>query len=230
MKTKTFLGIALFLALLVCAPDARASSIFNLDISNGCCGNGPYGTVQLFQNGPNEVDFQVNLDSGFDFVHGGQDGVFGFDLTVGGTPIVTVSADSINAGFSGTALGSAATHGEHMDGLGRFDFVITGDANHTDGASQPIGQTLSFSVTDTSGISISNFLNNSTGGGQASYFVADVWCTACTSQLTGFVGSDGVVQTGSANPPNAVPEPATLLGSGLGLLAFGMLRFKRKLK
>jgi PEP-CTERM motif len=230
MKTKTLFVVALFLALLVCAPDARASSIFNLDINNGCCGNGPYGTVQLFQNGPNEVDLQVNLNPGFDFVHTGQDGVFGFDLAVIGTPIITVSADSIHAGFSGTAIGSPASHGEHMDGLGRFDFVITDDGNHTNGASQPIGQTLSFSVTDTSGILISNFLHDSTGGGKASYFVADVWCTACTSQQTGFVGTDDVVHTESGNSTNAVPEPATLFGSGLGLLAFGMLRFKRKSK
>jgi hypothetical protein len=226
MKTKTFLGIALFLALLVCAPDARASSIFNLDITNGCCGNGPYGTVQLFQNSPSEVDFLVNLNDGFEFVHTGQAGAFGFDLTVGGTPFITVSTGSINAGFSGTAIGSPASHGEHMDGFGSFDFVITDDGNHTNGASQPIGQTLSFSVTDTSGISISNFLHNSTGG-NASYFAADIWCTACTSGLTGFVGSDGVANTGSAS---TVPEPETLLVSGLGLLTFGLLRFKRTSK
>jgi hypothetical protein len=227
MKTKTFLAIALFLALLVCAPDARASSIYNLDINNGCCGSGPFGTVQLTQNGPNDVDFLVTLYSGFDFVHTGQAGVFGFDLTVGGTPIITVSTSSITAGFGGTALGSPASHGEHMDGLGRFDFVITDDGNHTNGASQPIGQTLSFSVADSSGISISNFLHNSTGSDTASYFVADIWCTACTSGQTGFVGSDGVANTGSAS---TVPEPATLLVSGLGLLTFGMLRFKRTSK
>ncbi len=30
---------------------------FPLNLSNGCCGSGPYGTVMLTQNGSNEVDF-----------------------------------------------------------------------------------------------------------------------------------------------------------------------------
>jgi PEP-CTERM motif len=228
MKTKTLFLVALFLALLVCAPDARASSIFNLDINNGCCGNGPYGTVQLFQNGPNEVDLQVNLDPGFYFDQFGQTGAFGFDLTVGGTPHVTVSQASINAGFSSNVPGSTSSHPEGMDGFGNFNFAITADASYN---WLPIGQTLSFSVTDSSGISISNFLHTSTdGGSKATYFVADIYCPACSFPQIGFVGSDDVFHSGSDSVGSAVPEPATLFGSGLGLLMFGMLRFKRKLK
>ena len=223
MYSKTFLVIALFLAILVCAP-ANASSIYSLDVNNGCCGSGPYGTVQLTQNGSNEVDFLVNLYDGFKFVHTGQDGAFGFDLNVGGTPNITVSAGSINAGFSGTALGNTASYGEHMDGFGHFNFVITDDGNHQ-GGSHPIGQTLSFSVTDSSGILISDFLHNSTGGGNASYFVADILCTACNGQ-TGFVGSDGVPPA-QVSRPLLNPGPFLLSGLGLGLVLLGRLRLKR---
>ncbi len=221
MNSKTFLVIALFLAILVSAPAAKASTVYNLDVNNGCCGTGPYGTVQLTQNGSKEVDFLVSLNSGFDFVLAG----FGFDLTVGGfgTPVVTVSQASINAGFNSNAIGFANFQALPMDGFGRFNYVISAQQGW-----QPIGQSLSFSVTDSTGISISNFLVNSTGGDKASYFVADILCTACTSHQTGFVGSDGVAIAGSNGVGSTAPEPAPLLISGLGLLAFGMLRFKRK--
>ncbi len=213
------------MALLVCAPDARASSIFNLDINNGCCGNGPYGTVQLFQNGPNEVDLQVNLDPGFYFDQLGYAGVFAFDLSVNGTPHVAVSQPSTNAGFNSNVQGSPNfLHPEGMDGFGNFNFAITANFG------QPIGQPLSFSVTDSSGISISNFLHTSTDGSKATDFAANIYCPACSFPQVGVVGSDDVVHSGSDSVGSAVPEPATLLGSGLGLLAFGMLRFKRKAK
>ena len=212
------------MALLVCAPDARASSIYNLDINNGCCGNGPYGTVQLFQNGPNEVDLLVNLDPGFYFDQLGYAGVFAFDLSVNGTPHVAVSQPSTNAGFNSNVAGSTLFHPEGMDGFGNFNFAITASFG------QPIGQPLSFSVTDSSGISISNFLHTSVDGSKATYFAADIYCPACSFPQVGVVGSDDVVHSGSEGVGSAVPEPATLLGSGLGLLAFGMLRFKRKAK
>jgi hypothetical protein len=221
MNSKTFLVIALFLAILVTAPGAAASSIYNLNVNNGCCGSGPYGTVQLTQNGSKEVDFLVSLNSGFDFVLAG----FGFDLTIGGfgTPIVTVSQPSINAGFSSNAAGFPNFQAIPMGGFGNFNYIIG-----TQGTLQPIGQPLSFSVTDSSGISISNFLINSTGGDKASYFVADILCTGCTSHQSGFVGSDGVASTGSNVA--AAPEPEPLLISALGLLMFAMLRFKRTSK
>jgi hypothetical protein len=218
MKSKTSLLTTALWALVLCAPAANASTTFDLDISNGCCGAGPYGTVQLSQNGSNEVDFLVNLNNGFDFIWGGQAGAFGFNLTVGGTPVVMVSPASVTAGFSSTVLGSTASQSEHMDGFGSFNFAITGDANHTNGASQPIGQMLSFSVTDGSGISISNFLHDSTGGSIASYFSADIFCTGCRSSATGIVGTDDISTTG------AVPEPSTFLISGLGLVGLGLLR------
>ncbi len=199
------------------APATKAATIFNLNTSNGCCGSGPYGTVQLTQNGPNEVDFLVSLLSGFQFVWTGQAGAFGFNLAALGTPTVTVSPASIAAGFSGTVLGSTASQSEHMDGYGLFNYAITGDANHTNGASQPIGQTLAFAVTDSLGLSVSNFLYTSTGG-IPSYFTADIYCMACSSSVnTGFVGTNG-------DPVTGTPEPSTLLICGLGLAGIGLLR------
>jgi hypothetical protein len=210
---KMFLSIALFLAIVVCAPGANASSIYNLNVNDGCCGSGPYGTVQLTQNGLNQVDVLVKLANGFNFASFG----FGFDLTVGaGTPVVTVSQSSINAGFSSSAFGTSIGQFIPLDGFGSFNYVIG-----TSGTSQPISQPLSFSVTDSKGISIDNFLHRSAGGDLASFFVADILCTACSSQPIGFVGSDGV-------PSAAAPEPGPFLlsGLGLGLVGLGRLRLK----
>ena len=222
---KTFWSLLFVLIATILLPAARATS-FSLDVSSGCCGAGPYGSVQLTQNGANEVDVFVNLNPGFDFIWGGQAGAFAFDLSVTGTPLITVSAGSLADGFSSTVAGSKSSHSEHMAAFGYFNYAITGDANHTHGASQPIGQTLSFSVTDTSGISTSNFLHDSTGGNYASYFAADIYATDlsqvyCGPSATGIVGTNDVPNTTNVNP---TPEPATFLFAGLGLLGLGLLR------
>ena len=209
---------------LLCAGVAHATTVqsYSLDISSGCCGSGPYGTVTLTQVNPNEVDFSISLNDPFVFVSSGFPGVFGFNLNVApGDLTITVDAPSIAAGFSGGSTGSNLFP-EHMDGFGFFDYVILPDADHGS-PSSPIGKTLAFSVVSTSAISIANFETGSINGGLSSYFGTDVMNTTMTSNETGIVGSSD----GGGTPQDVVPEPGTMLIAGLGLAALGLIRRKR---
>jgi len=205
----------------IAAPAVHATPIV-LDISNGCCGPGPYGTVTLTQNGPNEVDFSVLLNDPNQFVWTGQAGAFAFNVDVPGV-LITVSPDSISAGFSGTVVGDG-TASLHMASFGRFDYAITGDANHTNGASQPIGQLLTFSVQSIGALSFTDFDVESIAGSLHSPFAADIMNQPADQGITtGFIGT--------TDPPGgiaATPEPATLAISGLVLIGLGVLRRKRK--
>jgi len=216
----------LIATIMSCAPSLTASSItYNLDVSNSCCGAGPYGTVTLTQNGTNEVDFLVTLNDPNQFVFSGQDGAFAFNLNVAAANIViTLTPASIAAGFSSVAVGGTPQN-EHMDGFGKFNYVIQGDANHTAGASQPIGQTLAFSVVDTAGpITLSSFAIDSTGGSFASFFSADIVNRPVGGTVsTGFVGT-----TDSIPPQSVVPEPATFAIAGIGLIGLGLLRRRNR--
>jgi hypothetical protein len=225
--SRTWSGLfaaGLLAAFAFVSPSAQGSSItYSLDITSTCCGPGPYGSVTLTTNGTNEVDFLVQLNDPNVFVFGGQDGVFGFNLNVPAANVtITVSAASIAAGFSSVAVGGTPQN-EHMDGFGKFNYVIQGDANHTQGASTPIGQTLSFSVVDTAGpINLDSFAINSIGG-IASFFSADI-----ANRPLGGTVSTGIVGTDGSTPPQSiVPEPATFAIAGVGLLGLGLLRRRK---
>ena len=223
MKSSASLISSAFAAALLFASIAHATPTtaqFSLDVNSSCCGPAPYGTVSLTQNGTHEVDFSVSLFDPNMFVFTGQAGAFTFDLNIAPSNLlITLSADSISAGFSSTVVGGTP-QAEHMAGFGKFNYAIQGDENHTQGGSTPIGQLLTFSVVDNSApISISDFEFNSTGG-MGSYFAADILNKpALGTPSTGFVGTDDRAQV--------TPEPATFLIAGAGLLGVGLFRRKR---
>jgi hypothetical protein len=211
---------------LVLAATTQASS-FSLNVASSCCGAGPFGSVTLTQNGTNEVDVSVSLlnTAPYLFIDGGQAGAFAFNVDIANANLsITVSAASVAAGFASTVLGNG-TFGEHMDGFGSFDYAIAGNSSHTHGGSTPIGQSLTFKVVDTAGsISPADFQENSTGGSFASFFAADIINKATTGAgagTTGIVGTNDVTTTG------VVPEPATFLMWGVGLVAIGLVRRQR---
>jgi len=215
---------ALFLSALLCATGAHATTLHSyvLDISSGCCGSGPYGTVTLTENGANEVDFSVTLNDPFVFVSSGFPGVFAFNVNVASADLtITLDAASIAAGFSGGSAGTNS-HPEHMNGFGFFDYVILPDADHGS-PSNPIGKSLSFSVVSASPIGIASFESNSINGSFASFFGADVKNTTLSSNETGIVGHGD----GGGIPQDVVPEPGTFLIAGIGLAALGLFRRTR---
>jgi hypothetical protein len=204
---KNLLAIGIVFAPAIFATPTTAEFVLNL--SNGCCGAGPYGTVVLTQNGNNEVDFKVDLSPFNNFVQTGQAGIFAFNLMLSSPDVIVPS------GFS--VLGSSSSQTEHMDTFGNFNYAI-----HFDGAgggANPIAPPFSFQVQDAGGIKISDFEMNSTGGNVASFFAADIINNPpAGASSTGAVGTDDHL---------VAPEPATLFFAGAGLIGLGLLRRRR---
>jgi hypothetical protein len=198
---------------------ARATTLYSLN-SSACCGSGPFGEVTLTQTTSSQVSVLVTLDNPYLYVDTGQAGAFTFNLA--NVPFAnlafSINAASMKAGFSGIIAGNG-TFDQHMAGFGFFDYAINGDTQHTSGGSTPIGQTLSFTVTNTSGnLPISDFLEISTGS-TPSFFSADVFGNG----LTGFVG----VRTSGAST-SSVPEPSTWAAIGFGLLGLALLGSRKR--
>ncbi len=215
VHSKRFQCVASSLTLIALSwfgiASAHATPVYTLN-SSACCGSGPFGDVTLIQSTLSQVSVLVTLDNPYLYVDTGQAGAFAFNIA--NVPFAnlafSVSAASITSGFSGTVAGNG-NFDQHMAGFGFFDYAVNGDSKHTSGGSTPIGQTLSFTVTNTAGgLPISDFLVDSNGG-TPSFFSADV----IGKGLTGFVGVGDRISN--------VPEPSTWVVVGIGLLGLALL-------
>jgi len=162
----------------------------------------PFGTVTLTQDGANEVDVAVTLASGFEFVTTGgphDSFTFNIDSSVGAYSVVGIDPSA----YSNVKPGTNPAFGSFTDAI-----VCTGCDNGGKGA---FTSTMSFSVDAAGGISVSDFIANTTGF----FFSADVINLA--SGTTGAVGNSdggGVIVS--------IPEPQTyaLMLAGLGAVGF----------
>jgi hypothetical protein len=180
----------------------------NQDACSGTCGTSPFGTVKLVQTSTGLVTVTVSLLNGDEFIKSGAGDALEFNLS--GDPAITIG--SITSGFSvGPAPDTASA-------FGSFDYSVTcsGCGN---GASSPLPGPLSFTVTDGTGVNVSDFVGNGDPKSPSSdYFFA--------SDILGNNGKTGnVAALGSTPTPPAVPEPSTLLLFGTGLVgAAGVVR------
>jgi hypothetical protein len=204
---KAFLvGLAMVAAgLMVVAPAAEASLVFEFtsDHCTGGCGTAPFGTVTLNQNGAN-VDVTVHLNSINSFVKTGalDDQAFVFngigvvlgDITVDAHLPKALTAD---VGPFGTVP------------LGSFGFGIT-CPTCGGGASDAFNTDIVFHVANAT---IADLTQPNAAG---NVFLADI--------LGGSTGNTGVVDaSGGGVGGSTIPEPATLILLGSGILGLGLV-------
>ena len=191
---------------------ASGSSI----LDNGTTlGSGNYGIVTYnFLSGNTSVSFDVQLNSGYQFVHTGFDSVFAFTTN---TPITIGSIVGNGPGtWSGVGNGTGTSIG--MDGAGNFGGGVT---NSLSGGSNQLGNDITFTI---SGASVIQLLNAVNSGGQdlTNFFAADICVLAAGSTTS--CAATGVVYD---DPPSTVPLPPAALLFGTALVGLGILGRRR---
>ena len=217
------LMVVAFIAFFNAAP-SKADAIFNLtyDSCSGGCGNGQgtnnnsFGTVDLKQVNSTQVLVTVQLNTSVsldtDFVHTGNGSnhePFAFNIDTSGTI----------SGINNTTYFTVGPTGDAISGLGKFSNTIacTDACPPGGGGGDTLGDTLSFTVTNDLGLSISDFVANASNG---HFFAADV---LGPSGNTGEIAANDAptITTGGGSP---VPEPSSLVLLAGGLIGIEVLR------
>ena len=213
-------SIGLLSALVVSAGlialpgSSRADTIsyaFTSDHCTGGCLTGQVtgGTVTLTDIAGG-VSVSVSLSNGNQFVNTGFDASFGFNLV--GNPSITYAGITTSCGSPFQVAGT--THKLPGPFIWMVPgFLSTGLTGTGNGGSDPLGSTLSFTIT-AAGLTIASFQANALG----QFFAADI--ISGTTGLTG--GIDASITT------SQVPLPPAALLFGTALVGMGILGRRRR--
>jgi len=188
--------------------------------SGGCTPNpGDNVTVPEVGSGALEYLHIVATLAGSDYFNHGQSGLDALAFSLSGGPTITISnltptPPPAGTGFSANGSQAAATN--HEDGNGTFDYIITSNVPDNSNPSNN-GQTVSFDVMATGGLTLADLIK-STGGNGGYYFSADIYQPA--NGFTGVIGAP----TGFMP---SVPEPATWALLALGFTSLGLAAYRR---
>lgn len=204
-KWAAVLGFALVAAMLV--PAAQADTLsFSLtqNTCSGGCSPNPFGDVVVTAINSTTVQVTETLLNGAEFVNTGSGYALAFSIT--GDP--TISIASLSSGFT---IGNELTGvTESRDGAGVYDYWIV-CTSCSSGASNPQPGPLTFTITDTAGITPESFevLNN-----KGYYLASDI------------IAGNGSTGNAEAIDATLVAEPGTISLLAIGVL--GLLAFRRK--
>jgi hypothetical protein len=210
------IGVAAVVFVAITGTQAAANTISFQIVVDHCTGNcGPqtsFGTVTITDVASNQVSVDVTLLNNNKFVNTGLP-AFGFNLN--GISTFTFSGLTSNFAFENMTSGTVTANTIGDDGFGDFDFAV--DYTGGSGGSNPAAGPLDFTLTAT-GLSTASFMKLSSGGHPSAYFGVDI-----LSGTTGKTGPVGVIcgpgECVTITPFTTVPEPASFLLLGSGLLA-----------
>jgi len=223
LKLRNVLGIAAFSLMAGLPAAGRADAItyiFTSDHCTGGCGvsgTTSGGTVTITSNATGTLMFAVSLASGYQFINGGYDASFGFNLS--GSGAILYSGINPAANFTIPGGNPQSPGALHMDGTGDFVFGLEGVGS---GGSEPDGSSLSFTITRT-GLTLASLIANADG----QFFAADI--LSGTSGKTGGIDASVVSSsTGGPSGSGTVPEPSSTALALLGVALLGITFVRRR--
>jgi hypothetical protein len=209
--------IAGSLVLVAISQPAQADLLYTFDTYTGTGSPpvGPYGTVDLNQNGAN-VDVTVTLAAGEGFTNTGAGAALTWDLA--GKPVVAITnldGTRFSVSHDGTSTGN-------LDGTGSWFYQIDCTAAACgSGGNHPYPRPLTFTIDN---ISTADFISNgktSTGYKFASDICTQVGTDGTCAGITGDV-------TATFDSATSIPEPAALSILGTALLGWRALRRQQR--